>query len=123
MFIYKGNTKIPVQLKDIISFGVIIDRRIDDLEAVVCSVFNCSENELCVKGENNSSKLMLCFLMYDVLKYSVHDIALKYQIKEEFLSLSITEIYNKCNHNKTFFKVVTSLKETYLLLNRTTSNA
>lgn len=81
---------------------LIDDPKIDQIEQMVAESYGTTVHELNVFYKDTDAKLMCCFLMYDVLGYSIKLLANWYRIYPNFLENKINEHYIRCLHDSDF---------------------
>jgi len=114
MYSFKDGSLVPVKCQDIVMLGAVTDGRILLIETIVAKAYKTSVHELDVFYKDTPAKLMCCFLLHDLLGYSVKSISKKYCIYEYFLDNKIQEHYKKCLQNVVFMKHVKSLSDKFL---------
>lgn len=114
MYIFKNNTIIPIDAKEIVLHQNIEDFRIADIEQIVSNYYGVNVSELDVYYRDSDAKLMCCFLLHHLLNYSVGSIAKKYRVFPLFLKNKIQEHYQKCLQDSVFMDQVTELKNAFL---------
>lgn len=114
MYALKNDTVVKGDCKNLIRLGVVNDVRIAKIEEIVAAHFGVNKYDLNTFYKDTPAKLMVCFLLHDMLHYSVPSIAKQYKIYGAFLQKNITEHYHKCLLDKAFFKLVTQLKHAFL---------
>lgn len=119
MYVFRDNTIVPVNLKDVMAIGCIIDDRIDDIEHIISAAYDTTIHELDVFYNDSQAKIMTCFLLHDLLDYSIPSIAVKYKINSFFLKTKIKDVYLKCMQDEVFFGFVQELRNTFFNLKST----
>jgi len=114
MYTIQDNTVVPIQCKDIINIGAIVDHRIERIENLVASHFKTSIHELHAGCRDTESKLMCCFMLHDVCHYSIGSLGAKYNVYHGFLRNKITGIYKKCLQDVDYMAQVTALRTAFL---------
>lgn len=114
MYIFKNNTIIPIDAKEIVLHQNIEDFRIADIEQIVSNYYGVNVSELDVYYRDSDAKLMCCFLLHHLLNYSVGSIAKKYRVFPLFLKNKIQEHYQKCLQDSVFMDQVTEFKNAFL---------
>lgn len=105
---------MPVKCKDIVLTKNEIDHRIGVIENLVADAYTTTVHELDVFYKDTPAKLMCCFLLHDLLQYSVRSIAVKYCVYPQFLDNKIQEHYIKCLQDSVFMARVQGLKNAFL---------
>lgn len=114
MYAIQDDTIVKVNCKELIKLGAIEDARVAKIEHLVADFFETTVYELDVFYKDTPAKLMCCFLLHDLLHYSVDSIAKKYRIYTTFLQKNILEHYHKCLLDKAFFNSVKLLQDAFL---------
>lgn len=114
MYTIQENTVIPVDCKDVLQLGSVIDNRITAIEQLVANYYDVSVHDLDVSYRDTPAKLMCCFLLHDLLNYSIGSLANKYKVYQGFLRNKIKEHYIQCLQDALFMCEVTAMRDAYL---------
>ena len=114
MYSIAENSIIKINSKSLVKLGSIVDGRVNQIEQLVAKHFSTTVHELDYFYKDSPAKLMCCFLLHDVLQYSIGSIALKYKIHKQYLQNTIKEYYIKALKDEAFFNTVTGLKDAFL---------
>ncbi|WP_370214814.1 hypothetical protein [Mesoflavibacter profundi] len=110
MYLYKNDTIIPVKVLECLKTGDVVDDRVIAIETIVAKMYNTTVHELDVYYKDSPAKLMTCFLIFDLLHYSIPSIAVKYKINSHFLKNKIRDTYKKCLQDHSFLEYVDGLR-------------
>jgi len=113
MYVIKDNAVVLIETKKIVGFSDLQDDRIVKIERVIAAYFNTSVHELDVFSRDTDAKIYCCFLLHDMLSYSVGSLAMKYKINRFFLRNKLTEIYKKCLQNEADMRRVIALRAAF----------
>lgn len=114
MYVFRENSLVPIALKHIVLTGEVEDFRIKQIEQIIANEYNVSVHELDVYYRDSEAKIMCCFMVHNLLGYSVKSIAKKYKIYPAFLQNKINEHFIKCLEDKVFFNQITRLRDAFL---------
>lgn len=112
MYLIKENAVLPVKLKHVPKNG-LVDERLLKIETLVADNFNVTVTSLDCFYLDTDAKIMCCFLVHDLLSYSINSIANRYHIYPAFLQKKISEHYIRCLQDECFFNYINSLKITF----------
>lgn len=104
---------MPLKLKDIVFTEDGRDNDIALLEKIVAGNYNVKVADLDVFYKDSDAKLMCCFLVHDLLKYTVKSIAVKYGVNVWYLHAVIQDYYKKCLQDPAFMDHVKSLTDAF----------
>lgn len=109
----RNNALFKTDIKHLVLTSTNTDLRIGVIEKLVADHYNTTVHELDVWYKNSDEKIMCCFLLHDLLNYTVSSLAHKYNIYPAFLQKNINEHYAKCLTDEAFFELVSSLKDAF----------
>jgi hypothetical protein len=113
MYTIKNNAIVPVSCKDIVMHGAVQDANISIIETIVASAYNTKVSQLDVFYKDTPAKFMCCFLIHDLLQYTVRSIAVKYGVYKYFLDNHIQEHYKNCLIDPAFMDQVNRLRNDF----------
>lgn len=113
MYVIKDNSVVPVETKNVLSFGTVQDPRIVKIETIVADYFETTIHELNVFTHDTDAKIMCCFLLHDLFTYSIGSLAVRYNINKGFLKNKITQTYINCLSKKADMQRVTALRSAF----------
>lgn len=113
MYLIKNNTVVPVRLKDLVLTEDKRDNDISIIESIVAEKYHVKVSDLDVFYKDSDAKLMCCFLVHDLLKYTVKSIAVKYGVNVWYLHSKIGDYYKHCIQDAAFMDHVKSLTEAF----------
>ena len=101
-----------------IELGSVEDPRIKEIEVIVSNHFNVSVSDLTVFYRDSPAKLLCCFLLHELLDYSIHSIARAYKIHWLFLTNNIKGFYIRALEDPSFFLEFTALQDQFLKIDK-----
>lgn len=110
MYLFKDNTIVPVKILEYLKSGETTDQRITIIETVVAKHYNTSVHELTVFYKDGPAKIMVCFLLFDMLHYGINGVANRYHIYNGFLKNQITQMYKNCLQDPALLDLVQDLR-------------
>lgn len=113
MYLIRNNSVVPLKLKDIVFTEDGRDNDIALLEKIVADNYNVKVADLDVFYKDSDAKLMCCFLVHDLLKYTIKSIAVKYGVNVWYLHSKIQEYYLQCLRDDVFMNHVSSLRDAF----------
>ena len=110
MYLFKGNTVVPVKILEYIKSGDTTDNRVTIIENVVANHYKTTVQDLQTSSKVTPARLMMCFLLFDKLHYGINGIANRYNIYNVYLKDTICDMYKMTLNDSKFFALVQDLR-------------
>ncbi len=110
MYLFKGNTIVPVKILEYIKSGDTTDNRVTIIENVVANHYKTTVQDLQTSSKVTPARLMMCFLLFDKLHYGINGIANRYNIYNVYLKDTIRDMYKMTLNDNKFFALVQDLR-------------
>lgn len=112
MYLFKEGSLVPVKVLNTLKTGDVVDNRVIAIETLAAKHYKTTVHELDVFYKDSPAKILTCFLIFDLLHYSIPSLAAKYKINSHFLKNKIKDMYKNCLQDDSFFKEIDALRKT-----------